>query len=122
MFGWVGLPSATLFGLVALARPSRLPGGLPTIRSALSRNGIARQLERFVAEVEGASQSADVDDEMRQHERRELVIITQDDGTVLVRARLSAEAGTALRRAVETQVQRETSRDRTQAKAAGLET
>ncbi len=78
----------------------------------MALHATAPQLERFVSNVERAARSDDVDDEAQQHERRELVIVTQDDGTVIVRGRFSAEVGTALRRAVEFEVQRSISQDR----------
>lgn len=87
----------------------------------MALHATAPQLERFVANVERASRSDD-DDEVSQHERRELVIVTQDDGTVIVRGRFSAEVGTALRRAVEFEMQRSISRDRADEPALDDET
>ena len=71
----------------------------------MARHATAPQLEKFVVAVERATRRNE-DDEVGPHERRQLVFITEDDGTVTVRAKLSAEAGTALRRAVEFEVER----------------
>jgi hypothetical protein len=76
----------------------------------MALNATAPQLERFVRSVERASKSVAPDDDRSQHERRQFAIISDDDGTWIVRGRLPAEVGTALRRALDMEMTRERTR------------
>jgi 5-methylcytosine-specific restriction endonuclease McrA len=77
---------------------------------SMALNATAPQLERFVRSVERVTKQAEPDGDRSQHERREFAIIADDDGTWIVRGRLPAEVGTALRRALDADMKRE--RDR----------
>jgi Domain of unknown function (DUF222) len=76
----------------------------------LALNATAPQLERFVRNVERATQQSKPDDDQRQHERRELALICDDDGTWVIRGRLPAEVGAALRRALDFEIKRDADR------------
>ncbi len=77
---------------------------------SMALNATAPQLERFVRSVERVTKHAEPDDDRSQHERREFAIIADDDGTWIVRGRLPAEVGTALRRALDADMTRERNR------------
>jgi hypothetical protein len=92
------------------------PDPSDSLRSPLDRgrNATAPQLERFVRSVERASKRTAPDDDRSQHERRQFAIVADDDGTWIVRGRLPAEVGTALRRALDMDMARERKRRATE--------
>jgi hypothetical protein len=67
----------------------------------LARGATTAQLERMVRAWKLGSKEAEVDRERLRYESRELSVFPDDDGMVLVRGRLTPEAGALLMRAVE---------------------
>ena len=63
--------------------------------------GTAAHVERLVRAWRRVDREAEVDDDRRRHEERHLQIWTDEDGMVLVRGRLTPEAGAVLQRALE---------------------
>ena len=90
----------------------------------LARYATAAQLERFAAGVERAKRVAEPSNAEAQFERRSVTLYLDDDGTWVLRGRLTAEAGTALRRALDAEHGRVEADLRegcaTEAEAAGL--
>jgi hypothetical protein len=68
---------------------------------AVGRAGTAMQVEQIVRGWRRIDRQAERDDAARQHVTRTLDVHQDDDGTVIVRGRLSAEAGAMLMRALE---------------------
>jgi hypothetical protein len=68
---------------------------------AVGRAGTAMQVEQIVRGWRRIDRQAERDDAARQHAARTLDVHQEDDGTVVVRGRLSAEAGAMLMRALE---------------------
>ncbi len=78
---------------------------------SMARNATAAQLERFVRGVERSALHDAPADPDAQRQRCEVALIADDDGTWILRGRLSAEAGAALRRALDTDMYRERQRE-----------
>jgi hypothetical protein len=67
----------------------------------LARAGTASHLERIVRGLRRVDRLQALDDENRRHESRHLSAYVDEDGMVVVRGRLSPEAGAALLRALD---------------------
>jgi hypothetical protein len=83
---------------------------------AVGRAGTAAHVERIVRAWRRVDQRAEAREAKRQHARRGLYLFTEDDGTVVVRGRLTPEQGAVLRRALD--AARETLYQRARAAAA----
>jgi hypothetical protein len=68
---------------------------------AVGRAGTAWHVERIVRGWRKVDRLAEAREATRQHASRALSLITDDDGTVVVRGRLTPEAGALLRRALD---------------------
>jgi len=68
---------------------------------AIARNGTASHVEAIVRGWRRMDRKLECDEAKRQHLHRGLYVYEQEDGTVVVRGRLTAEAGAVLLRALE---------------------
>jgi hypothetical protein len=68
---------------------------------AVARAGTAEHVERIVRGWRRVDRQAERDETKRQHVTRTLQVYPDDDGTVVVRGRLTAEAGALLMRALD---------------------
>jgi hypothetical protein len=68
---------------------------------AVGRAGTAAHVERIVRAWRRVDQRAEAREAKRQHARRNLYLFTEEDGTVVVRGRLTPEQGAVLRRALD---------------------
>ena len=68
---------------------------------AVGRGGTAAHVERIVRGWRRVDQLAEAREAKRQHASRALHLFTDDDGTVVVRGRLTPEQGALLRRALD---------------------
>ena len=68
---------------------------------AVARTGTAAHVERIVRGWRRVDRQAEMRHAKRQHASRQLHVYSDDDGTVLVKGRLSPEAGALLLRALE---------------------
>ena len=66
-----------------------------------ARCGTAAHVERLVRAWRRVDRAAEAKDEQRRHERRELRTWVDDDGMVIIRGRMSPEAGALVVRALE---------------------
>jgi hypothetical protein len=67
----------------------------------VARHGTASHMERLVRGIRQAERAQDADFAMRMHEQRELIAYQADDGSLLVKARLTPEVGALFLEALE---------------------
>ncbi|HSF03128.1 MAG TPA: DUF222 domain-containing protein, partial [Solirubrobacterales bacterium] len=67
----------------------------------VARAGTAEHVERLVRGWRWMDRKAEIDDTARQHTRRALHVYQSDDGTVIVRGRLTPEVGALLLKALD---------------------
>jgi hypothetical protein len=68
---------------------------------AVAKAATASQLERIICAWRRADRLAELRDEQRRHDSRALHVYQNEDGTVVFRGRLTAEAGAVLMKALE---------------------
>jgi hypothetical protein len=71
----------------------------------MAKHATAPQLERFAAGVDRVRKRATPGDDETGWQNREVHLTLDDDGTWILRGRLPAEVGVALRRALDTEIQ-----------------
>lgn len=71
---------------------------------SMAKHATASQMERFAAGVDRVRRRANPGDDLSGWEKRELHLVLQEDGTWILRGRLPAEVGVALKRALDTEV------------------